>query len=110
MKGGKFELTRDEKKSLNALARIASDLASKTKTLNDVWGVDDKQRYLDELETEGVLPTASDAKKPSSLAREPLKPEKVKPSARAKPTQRDNLIPQKEFGLTWPGRLQRHHQ
>lgn len=110
MKGGKFEFTRDEKKSLNALARIANDLATKTKTLNDVWAVDDKQRYLDELEKEGVLPTASDAKKPSSSTKEVSKPEKVKPSAKVKPTQRDNLIPHKEFGLTWPGRLQRHHQ
>ena len=28
----------------------------------------------------------------------------------AKPYQRTTLIPQKDFGLVWPGRLQRHHQ
>lgn len=110
MKGGKFEYTRDEVKSLNALARIASDLATKTKTLNDVWAVDDKQRYLDELEREGVLPTASDAKRPSGSTRDGTRPAKIKPSAKVKPTHRTNLIPHKEFGLTWPGRLQRHHQ
>jgi len=110
MKGGKFEFTRDEQKSLKALARIASDLASKTKTLNDVWAVDDKQRYLDELEREGVLPSASDVKAPAASAKEASKPTKVKPSAKVTATPRINLIPRKDFGLTWPGRLQRHHQ
>lgn len=38
------------------------------------------------------------------------KPVRLKPTAKAAPTVRSNLIPHKDFGLIWPGRLQRHHQ
>lgn len=108
MKGGRFEFTHDEQATLGALARIASDLASREVVLGHLWDVDGKEAYLNRLESEGVLPG------PRQLAavppKDPPKQTKVKPTVRAAPTIRSTLIPPKEFELTWPGRLQRHHQ
>lgn len=109
MKGGRFQFTLDEKKSLAALARIAKDLAERNLVLGDVWDTDGKTAYLDKLKGEGILPDPAKPVKgggPNTSAT----PAKVKPSAKATPTVRTTLIPQKDFGLVWPGRLQRHHQ
>ncbi len=78
--------------------------------LGDIWDVDGKQDYLDKLAGEGVLPTASDVITKGAKGKGAAKPAKTKPSAKTSPTVRATLIPQKDFGLTWPGRLQRHHQ
>ena len=110
MKGGKFEFTHDPAKSLNALARIAADLANRDLVLGHIWDVDGKQHYLDKLAGEGILPLASDSLKKGEEAKLRPKAERTKPSAKTTPTVRTTLIPQKDFGLTWPGRLQRHHQ
>lgn len=112
MKGGKFEFTHDPAKSLNALARIATDLTNRDLVLGDIWDVDGKQHYLDKLASEGVLPTASDSLRKSDEGKPKPKaePERAIPSAKAMPTVRSTLIPQKDFSFTWPGRLQRHHQ
>jgi len=110
MKGGRFEFTHDEAKSLAALGRIARDLANRDLVLGDIWDVDGKQDYLDKLAGEGVLPTANDLVMNEVKGKRGAKPEKTKPSVKASPTVRTTLIPQKDFGLTWPGRLQRHHQ
>ncbi|MFC3637905.1 hypothetical protein ACFONL_11055, partial [Camelimonas fluminis] len=56
MKGGRFQFTHDETKSLAALARIAKDMAERDLVLGDIWDIDGKQSYLDQLEHEGVLP------------------------------------------------------
>lgn len=56
-----IEITHDESKVLDALGRIASDLAKKIIVLDDIWSNQDKKEYLDLLETEGVLPTATDS-------------------------------------------------
>jgi len=58
---GKFQFIRKREPTLKAVARVASDLASKKITLDDVWDVDRKSAYLDRLENEGVLPSAKDA-------------------------------------------------
>jgi hypothetical protein len=106
---GKFEFTHDEVTSLNALARVADDLANRRVVLGDIWDVDGKRSYLDGLERDGLLPSAQHAKAKTGPSATP-KTTKIKPTAKAKPTPRETLIPQVEFGLTWPGRLQRHHQ
>lgn len=110
MKGGRFAFTHDEATSLPALARIAGDLANRQVVLGDIWDMDGKQAYLNRLESEGVLPLPSR----SSAKPKAVKPEaevaKVKPSIKAVPTLRKTLIPHKDFGLIWPGRLQRHHR
>jgi hypothetical protein len=114
VKNKRFEYTHSEEKVLAALARVAEDLSSRKVVLGDLWDVDGKQRYLDRLEREGVLPAETDAvqvhsqrvlalnlKKPSTPDRNRTPP--IKPSSRA------TLIPNKEYGIIWSGRLQRHH-
>lgn len=110
MKGGRFQFIHDEKMSLAALARIANDLACRNIVLGDIWDVDGKQDYLNRLEGEGVLPDPGTVTAETDGAKPKTKAPKSKPSARAAPTVRTTLIPQTEFGLSWPGRLQRHHQ
>lgn len=110
MKGGRFAFTHDETTSLAALARIAHDLASRNVVLGDIWDVDGKQEYLNKLENEGLLPDLAQAIPRDGGPEPKTKLSNAKPSAKAKPTVRTTLIPQKEFGLSWPGRLQRHHQ
>ncbi len=110
MKGGQFQYIHDETTSLTALARIASDLASRNVVLGDIWDVDGKQGYLDQLNVEGVLPDPSKLVSESDVSTLRVKVVKTKPSVKTTPTLRTTLIPQTEFGISWPGRLQRHHQ
>lgn len=110
MKGGRFQFTRDEPKSLAALARIAKDMAERDLVLGDIWDIDGKQSYLDKLEREGVLPKETVTANKVEPGTPTSKPAKVKPSAKATPTVRTTLIPNKDFDLSWPGRLQRHHR
>lgn len=110
MKGGRFEFTHDKATSLGALARIANDLASREVVLGHLWDVDGKEAYLNKLENEGILPGASQAIAKDGDQKASPKLAKAKPTARAVQSIRSTLIPQKDFGLAWPGRLQRHHQ
>ena len=110
MKGGRFEFTHQEATCLGALARIASDLATRKVVLGDLWDVAGKEAYLDELESEGVLPAQSHAITTARDTQSAPKAVKTKPTAKPKPSLRTTLIPQKDFGLPWPGHLQRHHQ
>lgn len=104
---GKFEFTHDEEVSLAALSRVANDLASKDIVLNDVWDVDGKRSYLDALEREKVLPTAVHAV--SKKAATSVSATKVRPTSPIRPKGRTTLIPQSDFSISWPGRLQRSH-
>jgi hypothetical protein len=106
---GRFELTHAEDVVLTALARVASDLANKVKVLGDLWDVDGKRGYLDELEHEGVLPNASHAIKKKAGASDTASKKPARPTSAPRPATRKTLIPQVEFGIIWPGRLQRHH-
>ena len=107
---GRFEFTHKEDVALAAMARVANDLATRQLVLGDIWDVDGKRSYLDELEHEGVLPTAADAVAKGASQASRLKAKRQSRPATAKPSRRTTLIPQKEFNLSWPGRLQRHHQ
>jgi Asp-tRNA(Asn)/Glu-tRNA(Gln) amidotransferase C subunit len=77
MKGGRFQFTHDQTKSLAALARIAKDMAERDLVLGDIWDIDGKQSYLDQLEREGVLPKKKPAQRrlpsPISQLRSPLR-------------------------------------
>lgn len=76
-----------------------------------MWDVDGKRGYLDDLEREGVLPTASDAASKAKTSTKGAKSGGGRPgTATARPSLRSTLIPQTDFGIAWPGRLQRHHQ
>lgn len=106
---GRFEFTHSEDVSLKAMARIANDLATREIVLGDIWDVDGKRGYLDKLEREGVLPKATDAiDKKKSGATKPHKASTSKSGTASKPATRTALIPQADFGIAWPGRLQRH--
>ncbi|WDR06684.1 hypothetical protein PSQ90_04270 [Devosia rhodophyticola] len=103
---GRFEFTHDENVALVAMARVANDLANKKLVLGDIWDVDGKRKYLDSLEHDGVLPNATHTLSGRPVSASPLV---AKPAAVARQAKRNTLIPQTEYGLVWPGRLQRHH-
>jgi hypothetical protein len=107
---GRFAFTHSEDVVLSAMARVAQDLANRDLVLGDIWDVDGKRAYLDKLELQGVLPNVEHTLSTPRADEHEGKPARVKPSVRAKPTDRPTLIPMKDFGLIWPGRLQRHHQ
>lgn len=66
--------------------------------------------YLDELENEGILPTAAHALTPAAVAASSTRPARAKPSAVGRPQAQTTLIPQVDYGLSpWPGHLARHH-
>lgn len=108
---GRLDFTRKKEVVVNALARIADDLAHKRKTLDDVWDVDKKSKYLDALELEGVLPAATDVldDHSSESSGKKLKPKPNTPSKIGVSKQkRTTLIPNMDYGVAWAGRLQRH--
>jgi hypothetical protein len=108
---GKLELIRDEKDTLKALQRVASDLATRTITLDDIWDTESKLEYIDRLDGEGVLPgiVAKPKPKPASIPGPPL----AQPSASPKPSRPvswPHLIPNTEYGIAWPSHLHRHRE
>jgi hypothetical protein len=108
---GRFILTHDEPVVLSALRRVADDLASKNIVLGDIWDVDGKRNYLDQLEAEKLLPTAAHAlNKPKPAPSSGKAPTPVSnPSPAPRPVRRTTLIPDVAYPIAWPGRLQRHH-
>ncbi len=58
--GRRFRFTHDHAASVDALHRIAGDLANQVITLGDLWNNEGKRRYLNQLQGEGVLPTAAE--------------------------------------------------
>ena len=109
---GRFEYTHQEEKVLSALKRIASDLAGRKIVLGNIWDTDGKTYYLNKLQSEGVLPgdpdrlTAPKVKEAASpqssqIARAPV-------ARQPTPRQRIHLIAKADYGIAWPGRLQRH--
>jgi hypothetical protein len=107
IKDGEFEYTHDEAMVLRALRRIADDFANRYKVLGDIWDVDGKRAYLDELETENVLPNASHALRNKESSAEPT-PKALRPRRAARPQRRTTLIPNVDYGIAWAGRIQRH--
>lgn len=127
---GRFNITHQEDIVLGALRRIAKDLAEREVVLGDIWDIDGKRSYLDRLEKEGLLPTAAHrivgtstgapSTVPGSRATNGAHPHTPPstPAAKAnastgqsgtsQPLQRNTLIPKTDYGLPWPGRLQRH--
>lgn len=104
---GKLEFIHHEGVALRALGRVADDLANRRKTLDDIWDVDTKRAYLDELDREGILPTAEHTIPKADAPEDPKAPV-VRPPPRAQPQRRTTLIPNLQYSLAWSGRLQRH--
>lgn len=95
----KLILTHKKHKVLNALNRVASDLISKTITLDDIWDNTAKRSYLDTLDKQGVLPTVEDTVPRSET--KPKKPNKTKKGKKkSKPREkRRTLIRNIDHGL-----------
>lgn len=107
-KNKEFRFTHDPKVVLGTFKRIADDFSEGRVVLGDIWDNDGKLKYLEKLEVEEVLPTDGDVI--ASDGKVQPKP-KVKPKPKTKPTpaKRVTLIPQKDYGILWTGKLQRHH-
>jgi hypothetical protein len=107
---GKFELTHDEPMVLRALRRIADDLANRHIVLGDIWDLDGKRAYLDELEKEKVLPAVEHAlaRKENHVIQAASTVAPASPKRAQRPQRRTTLIPNMQFPITWAGRLQRH--
>ena len=58
--GRRFRFTHDHEAAVDALHRIATDLANQNVTLGDLWNNEGKRAYLARLEGEGVLPTENE--------------------------------------------------
>lgn len=113
---GRFEYTHEEAVVLAALQRVADDLASRKVVLGDIWDVAGKRHYLDQLDREGVLPTAAHVLAKPKPAPPPGKPGTPtppptpvpKPSPAPKPDPRVTLIPDYlGYAVTWSGEQQR---
>lgn len=92
-------LTHEKTIVLKALKRVAWDMINHDITLVDLWKNTTKERYLDRLETEGVLPKTEHALpiKKDTPEISPPKITRPKPAPRLEPlynpTTRENLIP-----------------
>ena len=108
---GKLEFTRNEEATLAALSRVASDLANRKITLEDIWSTESKLAYVDALDREGVLPSLDHKQvvKPDQLPSTTAPPKPITPKP-TKPIQWPHLIPEVDYGVTWTGRLQRHRE
>lgn len=105
---GRLDLIRDERQTLLALQRIATDLATRKVTLEDVWDTQRKLDYIDTLDAEGVLPGVARPAKPTTP---PPSPPPAPPSPRPpQPRAWPHLIPDVDYGLAWPAHLQRHRE
>lgn len=110
---GKLEFIRDEPAVLRGLERIANDLANRVITLDDVWDTESKLHYIDALDAEGFLPTVLN-KTPVTSGGAGIEPSPPPPSqtaspARPRPPAWPHLIPDVDYGISWPAHLQRHH-
>jgi hypothetical protein len=90
------------------MRRIADDLANKHVVLNDVWDVDGKRAYLDQLEDEKILPTAEHSLSKMPFEESRVIPIKAAPMRVARPQKRNTLIPNTTYSIAWAGRIQRH--
>ena len=105
---GKLDIIRDEAETLAALHRVASDLAHRSITLDDIWDTESKLAYIDALEAEGVLPKVarkSHPKPPAGAAPAPTPPPRPAPP---RPQAWPHLIPNVQYSVTWLAHLQRH--
>ncbi len=104
--GGKFHFIRQEEVALKSLARIARDLAEKKITLNEIWDAESKRRYLDRLDSQGLLPSVADAIAPIDKTEKSSRKKFTKKVA-PQPKRRARLIPHHDFEVAWTGSLQR---
>lgn len=106
---GKLEIIREEAETLAALQRVASDLANRVITLDNIWDTESKLAYIDALEAEGLLPKVARKPQPTTrVAPAPIPPPPQPSPAPPRPPLWPHLIPNVSYGVTWPAHLQRH--
>ena len=104
---GRLEIIRNEAGTLAALHRIASDLAHRVITLEDIWDTESKLAYIDSLDAEGVLPRVGPKPPQGPPADPPPAPPSPNP-APPRPKPWPHLIPDVNYGVAWAAHLQRH--
>lgn len=104
-----FRVTHDHEIVVEALSRIADDLAHGDVVLGDIWDVDGKLSYLDKLEDEGLLPTADQKLPPEKTKQSTKTASKPRTRPTPRPQRRTSLIPNVEYGIAWTGKTQKHH-
>lgn len=102
-----FEFTHDQPVVLKALQRIAQDLSHRKTVLGDIWDEKGKRAYLDGLENENLLPTPRHIIKPPASGLRDSPGTAINEKTPHTPYRRATLIPQADFSVSWPGRLQR---
>jgi hypothetical protein len=107
---GKLEYVRDEQETLAALSRIARDLATRAITLDDVWDTQRKLDYIDRLEAEGILPRLKRSAPPQPTPASPSPPPPTAKPRPPRPPEWPHIIPDVDYGLSWPAHLHRHRQ
>lgn len=102
---GRLDFIRDEPATMRALQRIATDLATRVITLDDIWDTESKLEYIDALDAEGILPTVARKKTgPRPVPPAPPPPRPAPPRPPAWP----HLIPDVDYAVPWSAHLQRH--
>lgn len=109
---GKLEFIRDEADTLRALQRVATDMATRIITLDDVWDTESKIEYIDRLDNEGALPKITLKSKTTLPAASSDPIDSVsKPNPRPpRPIVWPHLIPHVDYGIVWPAHLHRHRE
>ncbi|MCZ4290214.1 hypothetical protein [Hoeflea alexandrii] len=107
---GKLEFVREEQATLRALQRVATDLAMRTVTLENIWDAESKLEYIDQLDREGVLPTVAPVKGAVPASATALVPARAPKSTSGRPKSWPHLIPDLDYGIVWTARLQRHRE
>lgn len=103
--GRRFQLTHEHGAVLEALHRIASDLANQTVTLGDLWNNEGKREYLNRLEEEGILPLENERlDAPVDVAGAPRRPRRNQPRPRPPQT---TFIPADAPHIQWIAAQQR---
>ncbi len=108
IKKGKFEYTHEESAVLDAIARVANDLANKEVVLGDLWDVAGKRKYIDRLESEGALPTAKQALSLKSAQEHETPQPRPRHQGTTRLERRSRLIRDVEYGIAWDGKHHRH--
>lgn len=98
--GNQFRLTHEREAVVEALTRIAADLAARRITLGDLWDNRGKRTYLNSLEHEGVLPNENER-----LAQpEPPGPRRRRQRNRQRPAPvQHTFIPDDAPHIQWTG-------
>ncbi|AOL23160.1 hypothetical protein Ga0102493_112143 [Erythrobacter litoralis] len=97
--GRRFTFTHQREPVLNALERIARDLAQGHLTLGQLWNNESKRRYLDNLEADGLLPTERHRLEEPVDEQRARRPNRGRPPRRQPPSR--TVIPFGTEGPQW---------